>query len=608
MVFKLSVGALIVSLSLFSQAFAQRAPAAPPPRTDEQGKEQQELRRKALDLLDITIKDSESFKLPENRIRVRMMAANLIWRFDEDRARTLFKEAIAALVELLNNQEVVEQPGRNMMGEVAKNLRREMLKTLGEHDARLAREFLRASRLPAPEAANASHVSPENDLQLEVSLATQIASTDPKQALEIGRESLSQGFSTELMNLLPALRQKDAVAAARLASEMVMKLRGVRLDSNSQTRHVALNLLRTAAGSLEDAKTGATSVPHLLELPAVRELTEMLAAEALRPSNDEFFSELQELMPIIEKYAPARAAQIKRKAGLKEANKEASVEGVANTTTVNATAMEDWSKYQQLLEKGTTDEMLDAASKAPEGMRETLYLQAATKLMKDGNPERARSVVNDNVKDPHQRQMLLDQLDQMAISAAAEQGKIEQTRKMLATLRTNEERAMLLAQLATGAAQKGEKKSALQLLEEARGMIGAKAKNFKQLGAQLMVAHAYVTLEPARSFEILEPVADQVNELLGAAIILGGFFTEEFIRDDEVMLEPVAMISAEFINQFADDVKALARADFERTKALANRFQRDEMRIMAQLLIAQSILSPAKSMQGETFNMIEIMK
>ena len=40
------------------------------------------------------------------------------------------------------------------------------------------------------------------------------------------------------------------------------------------------------------------------------------------------------------------------------------------------------------------------------------------------------------------------------------------------------------------------------------------------------------------------------------------------------------------------DVKALARADFERTKALADRFLREEIRIIARLLLAQSILSP----------------
>jgi hypothetical protein len=163
---------------------------------------------------------------------------------------------------------------------------------------------------------------------------------------------------------------------------------------------------------------------------------------------------------------------------------------------------------------------------------------------------------------------------------------------MLATLRTNEERVMMLAHLATGTAAKGEKKIALQLLEEARGMLPSRAKNFTQLGAQLAVARGFAPLDAARSLAILEPVVDQLNELLAAAVVLGSFITEELIRDDEIMMEPLTMISNELFVNYLGDVNALASADFERTKALADRFLRDEIRISARLLLAQSILAP----------------
>jgi hypothetical protein len=49
-----------------------------------------------------------------------------------------------------------------------------------------------------------------------------------------------------------------------------------------------------------------------------------------------------------------------------------------------------------------------------------------------------------------------------------------------------------------------------------------------------------------------------------------------------------------FAGQYSADLLALARDDFERTKALADRFDRDEMRTRARLLVIQSILSPRK--------------
>jgi hypothetical protein len=230
-------------------------------------------------------------------------------------------------------------------------------------------------------------------------------------------------------------------------------------------------------------------------------------------------------------------------------------------------------------------------------MRDMLYQRAAGKLIEEGDLEHARQVISEQVKDPDQRKLMLNQVDEAAAVKAAEQGKVEQTRKMLATLRTNEERMMVLAQLATGAAAKGEKKIALQLLDEARGMMSGRAKNFKQLGAQLAVARAYASIDASRSLAMLEPVVDQLNELLAAAVVLGGFITDEIVKDDEVMIGPLLMISGEFLANYLEDVNTLARADFERTRALADRFQRDEVRIIARMLIAQSILAPQPAVQ-----------
>lgn len=572
---------LLVSSQAFSQTPTPQP--APSPQTEEQHKAQQELKPKALNLLEDVIKDSESFKHAENRIRVRALAANVLWEYDETRARTLFKEATSSLADLLNNQEAGEQQEGQRMFEGPRQLRRELLQILAQRDARLAREFLRSTRAHNSQPANAREALP--DQPLEMSLAIQFAATDPKQALEIGEETLSRGLAYELTPLINALRQKDSEAAAKLAGQVLTKLRTEKLDSSHVARHVALALLREATQTPDAEAKDAKGTTPLLDQTALRELTEIIAAEALRPSstNPELLSSLQEMMPIVEKYAPSRAAQLRRKA---EPQRSADGE---DGEIINA---QGWGKYSHIFEKGSVDEILTAANKAPEGIREALYHRAALKLMEEGDTDRARQLINERVKEPGQRKHMLAQLDEMAALKAAEQGKIEQTRKMLATLKTNEERVMVLAHLATGAAAKGDKKIALQLLDEARGMIGGRAKNFTQLGAQLAVARAYAPLDASRSLAILEPVVDQLNELLAAAVVLGGFATEDIVRDDEIMMEPLSMVSNEIFVRYLSDVSAMARADFERTKALADRFQRDEIRIIARLLIAQSILSP----------------
>src|SRR5206468_1700071 len=82
---------------------------------------------------------------------------------------------------------------------------------------------------------------------------------------------------------------------------------------------------------------------------------------------------------------------------------------------------------------------------------------------------------------------------------------------------------------------------------------------------------------------------------LGAATVLGGFFVDGLVRDDEIMLEMIVTLlgfSGNEFSQYTTDLSALARADFERTKNLVDKLQRDEVRIVLRLILAQSILAP----------------
>jgi hypothetical protein len=583
---------LILLLSL--PAFAQTPSVTP--QTDEQRKAQQELEQKALTLLEDVIKDSDSFKNVENRIRVKATAANILWPHDEARARTLFKETMVSLADLLNNQEAADPSENPRMLEAVRSLRRELLQMLVQRDARLAREFMRATRPPGSQPNSARHGQP--DQQMEINLAMQIAEKDPKQALEIAEENLASGLSYELPELVTTIREKDPEAAARLASEIISKVRAVKLETSHVARQVAVTLLREAAQAPDGEGNNTKRVPPLLDQQTLRELTDMLLTEALRPSSTspELLTALQEMLPVVEKYAPSRVAQLRRTiepqkavAEIADGDVDGDGDGSGNL------AIREMNNYSTVFEKGTVDELLEAASKAPEGVREMLYQHAAMKMSEEGDTERARQIINERVKDPDQRKQMLAHVDEIAAVKAAEQGKMEQTRKLLATLRTNEERVIALAQFAISTAARGDKKVALQLLDEARAMSSSRAKNFTQLGAQLAVARAYAPLDAARSLAILEPVVDQLNELLAAAVVLGGFITEEFVKDDEITMEPLTMISNEFAGSYANDVKVLARADFERTKALADRFLRDEIRIIARLLVAQSILLPQQA-------------
>src|ERR1051325_989243 len=590
MIIKRSVFLLIFSLAVISSLAAQEA-AAPAPtgqestqETAEQQEAQQELEKKAVALLDEIIADAKTFKNPENRVLIKIAVADMLWPRNEARARALYKEAANNFNEVLS----VDSDPAAMDFQFADNpieLRRSLIQSIARHDPQWARELLRSTRpASAAQITRGRAGGSESELQLEQSIASQIAASDPKQALEMAEQTLAKGVSYELTNTVSLLMRKDREAAARLASKIVTKLQTENLAANDQALQMAFNLLGMSTRTPESAssKSSATSQPSILTQQELRDLSEMIVAAALNnaSTNPYQLMMLRPLLPEIEKYAPARIAQLRSR--LAEASRREERQGGMS------------SELQEVMQSGTVDAMLEAAPKAPEGMRNYVYQRAAIKAMEQGDSDRARQIVEDNSPDPAQRRYMMAEIERLAMMKAAAEGNMEQTRTMLPRMRTNEERVMALTQLATVAANKGEKKVALALLDEARSLVSNRAKNFAKLGMHLQVARGYARLDPARSLLILEPIIDQLNELIGAAALLGGFFSEQFVKDDEIQLYVMNSFTGGFAGEYADELKALASADFDRTKAAADRFQRSEIRLMARLLIAQSILATPK--------------
>ena len=124
-------------------------------------------------------------------------------------------------------------------------------------------------------------------------------------------------------------------------------------------------------------------------------------------------------------------------------------------------------------------------------------------------------------------------------------------------------------------------------------MTNRRASNYEQIEQQLRVARGFATVDPARSFEVLEPAIGHINELLNAAAILNGFEISMF-RDGEMTMVPGNGLTS-MINRIGQELAVLAENDFERADVLAGRFQLAEPRIMSRLLIVQGLLNPLQS-------------
>ena len=89
---------------------------------------------------------------------------------------------------------------------------------------------------------------------------------------------------------------------------------------------------------------------------------------------------------------------------------------------------------------------------------------------------------------------------------------------------------------------------------------------------------------------MIEPIIDRANDNISKLLLLDRIVSSGAIRNGEIILnrtgEPVDFV----ILKYGPGAMALAQTDFNRTKALADRFQRPELRLYARLLLAHSII------------------
>ncbi|HLF84225.1 MAG TPA: hypothetical protein VI837_08635, partial [Blastocatellia bacterium] len=226
-----------------------------------------------------------------------------------------------------------------------------------------------------------------------------------------------------------------------------------------------------------------------------------------------------------------------------------------------------------------------AASSAPQQMKGRMYQQAALKALDEGNPDRARDIANQHLEGSARTNMLHTVELKQAVRSAT--NKVDEIRQTLNLAQSDDERLSLLLQFA-GNLQADNPKLALQLLDEARALVTRRATNYGQFEAQVNVAHAYAALDPARSFDTLEPGINQINELLSAAATLSGFEVNIF-KDGELPLKGGGSLTG-LVMRYGAELASLARTDFERAQVMTERFQLAEPRILARLTMVRGVL------------------
>src|SRR5262245_49928583 len=595
------LAALLICLPASAQT-----PTQPQARKEEKSqKEDKELEKKALALLDEVVGEAMSLKLVENRIYALTTAADLFWKRNEDRARALFAEAVSQFmaIERPNQPQAQSQDepqsesegmrALQLMG-VRMELRTQLLQALAARDSRMALDFLRASRLPeAGKLFGGKDASPDFERDFEMQLAVRVAENDPRAAMQIAEESLKQGVNHQVYEIWANLLNKDPKSAAKLSGDIVSSLKSTDLLKDYQSIYVVTSMLGQLRAQLRPSRSNDKEAPQPPQeaREMFRDLLELMVSTALKvtsaqlldlqeqgPARD-LLTQVQMFLPDIEKHMPSRAPAARAKL-----------------------AQFDKAFYRQQspqevfldMENKSPDDLIAMAAKSQDEFKDMLYRQAATKLIEQGDTARARKVVKDFLPDDGAWDPLFAEIDRKEREQAVKEGKLEEARKSVSRLGSSEERAMALIELATKAEAEKDQNAQRELLKEAGELLGNQMETRSQVEAQLVLAAAALNLDPHRSLEIPGSAIERLNAVLNAVATIAKF--------DEGGTTPLAANAvdgemrlnagefANITNNLDQRLLAFARKDFDRTVSLLKRWQINEVRLAICLTLLSRIL------------------
>ena len=247
------------------------------------------------------------------------------------------------------------------------------------------------------------------------------------------------------------------------------------------------------------------------------------------------------------------------------------------------------------MRSGSPEEMLAGSLKADEDERQMLRQQAIGIAILRRRADALREFIKNEIADDSLQRSLMDDLDTQQITAATLRGDADELRSLLPRVRRTEERARAMAEIAVVLEKKGDHDEAVRLLDEARTLIKVDFESETQSNALLALVAAYALVEPPKAFAIIERTIDRANDQIGKALLLDKIARTGMVKKGELLMQNSGTSSPEYmLFRYGKAVVALANADFNRTRAAADRFERMELRLMMRLLLAQSLLEDGR--------------
>jgi len=515
---------------------AQQSAAAAPTSTQQSPA----IRQSAMNILEGVLASTGSLSLPQNRLVIELQAFPIVWSRSDSRARALINQMAGEFAQAASsNQPNDENP------EAALTTRREqriaMARTIAASDPEMALTFLTAT---LPYVRSNSRDDDPEDHALVIDLAAQVALHNPARALQLAEQQLKEAgdLPPSFIDLLEQVERNDSQTGAQLFRDAVDHIKQQTPDDDASVLSFAASLL--ASQFSRQSENGGPPDSTL------RALAEVVATAGLNSKylQDQLYivsNALSDCWPALDSLLPAQSTALRQ--------------NFSPDAATNGPVQNVWQNFNQALSSGDTSKLLAAIAEAPERGRNNMLQQAARGFANDGDLQRTRELAQ--ALEPWQRNNLLQQAIRSASEAAGRKGDFASARQLAAQITDENSRATLLSELALSAIGAGKPRLAEEMLGEATSLVMNHTAGTSAFSAQLVVAEAYLRVNPAEAIPLLERSARQIEQALSAAAQLDGFLPDIHSFEGGELILNQGFLYQSLIQPYADATADLAALD-----------------------------------------------
>ena len=596
---------IILLVAIPMSAFARQNDAdkkSPAKQTVEKKQAFDPLQQKALSVLDQLLETRKGFADDNLRIMIQAQVADMLWSYDEPRARRLFEDAFQAVESAKTSERSTAAPYNGP--DSLYTIRIDVVRLAGQRDPALATKLAEsASDQPPdidPKFAGGGYRKYSERAVLQERLAFSLAHQDPQRAAQVVASLIEKGNINNLAALLSTIRFKDAKAANELFIQALAKAKLGQPSFVDITSLAHYLFQHFGQGIIRFSSTTEKNNPyaHIPVDPAVIEQfldlaytvvtgrfdAAMTNSEGARLDARSLFDYLipKLLVPYFDRYLPDRAGAFR--ARVEEAVRRVPPEE---------------QQYLVLTEPGTVQELVARADALADARAKgTLYDRAVALATEAGEFDQVPAIINkisDGLSRTNAQENLRIRMYQKRdreAGDALQKGDFDRAEAIIAELSEPRQHFMFLGSLIGQLIRGKDKARAIRLFDEAKQQV-ARVENGIERTQQLMALASIATsLDENRGFEEMELAIKEFNRA-GFAPELNKYQEVEIAGESGKKVVKINTGLNVLLN--ARELQWFGGRDFDRTLMLAQQFQMKEASAIAQLSACRGALAKYQS-------------